>query len=261
MSSLLTKDNYAAWSIRMKTVLLFNEVWDLVTGTRERPDPAPRAIVVAGAAHSNLAEITAANKEIKDFEKSYVKASCLIASAISESEILAVGEFIEDPVATWAALSRKYARKSKMEAEAAHMALLQFEHVDTETAEDTISRFEAIVFKCKQQSIKTDGELLERMFLSRPNQRYNFIRDNYLHSAVQQNLDQIFTSVRDIDLRYQREERTPPAGTAAFMEAVRVEVEKQTAAAAELYWVQSGKENFRSAGAARPASIWWFRPW
>ena len=75
MSGLLTKDNYAAWSIKMKRVLLLNEVWDLVTGTRDRPDPAPRAIVVAGAAHANLAEITAANKEIKDFEKSYVKAS------------------------------------------------------------------------------------------------------------------------------------------------------------------------------------------
>ena len=84
----------------MKTVLLFNEVWDLVTGTRERPDPAPRPIAVAGAAHANLAEITAANKEIKDFDKSYVKASCLTASAISETEILAVGEIIEDPVAT-----------------------------------------------------------------------------------------------------------------------------------------------------------------
>ena len=103
-----------------------------------------------------------------------------------------------------------------------------------ETVEDTISRFEAIVLKCKQQTVKTDDELLDRMFLSRPNQRYNVSRDNYPHSAVQQNLDQIFTSVRDIDFKYQSEERTPPAGTAAFMEVVRVEVEKQTTAAAEL---------------------------
>ena len=109
MSGLLTKDNYAAWSIKMKRVLLLNEVWDLVTGTRDRPAPAPRAIVVAGAPHANLAEIMAANKEMKDFGKFYLKASCLIASAISETEILSVGKIIKDPVATWVALSRKYA--------------------------------------------------------------------------------------------------------------------------------------------------------
>ena len=254
MSGLLTKDNYASWSIKMKTSLLYNEVWDLVTGTRERPDPPPRAIVVAGAAYANLTEITNANKEIEAFKKSYLKVSWLIASAISEIEILAVGDIIADPVATWAALSHKYARKSKMAAEAAHMALLLFEHVDTELADETISRFQAVVLRCNQQLVKIDNELLERMFLSPVNDRYTFIRDNYMHSAVQQDLDQIFTSVRDIDLVYQSKEKTPPAGTAAFMEAVRLEVEKQTAAAAELYWVQRGKEGSRSAGPARPAS-------
>ena len=141
MGSLLTKDNYTAWSSKMKTVLLVNRVWDLVMGTRLRPDPAPAAIVVAGAAHANQVEITATNKRIADFEDAYLRASCLIAAAISDTEILAVTDVLEDSIKTWAALSTKYARKSKMEAEAAHMAPLQFEHIETETTDDTITRF------------------------------------------------------------------------------------------------------------------------
>ena len=154
-------------------------------GTRVRPNPAPTAVVVAGAAHANQAEITAANKEIAAFEDAYMRAPCLIAATISDTEILAVSDVIDNPTATWAALSRKYARKSKMEKEAAHMALLQFEHTETESANETISRFEALVHKCRQQDVTTDDKLLERMFLSKPNERYTFIKDNYMHSAVQ----------------------------------------------------------------------------
>ena len=138
MGILLTDSNYGARSIKLKAMLLINRVWDLVTGTRVRPGPAPAAVVVAGSAHANQAEITAANKEIAAFEDAYMRASCLIAAAISDTEILAVSDVIDNPVATWAALSRKYARKSKMEKEAAHMALLQFEHIDTESADETI---------------------------------------------------------------------------------------------------------------------------
>ena len=94
-------------------------------------DPTPAAIVVAGAAHANQAEITAANKKITDFEDAYLRASCLIAAAISDTEILAVTDVLDDPVKTWVALRRKYQRKSKMEVEAAHMALLRFEHIET----------------------------------------------------------------------------------------------------------------------------------
>ena len=124
MGNLPTNSNYGAWSIERKSMLLVNRVWDLVTGTRIRPDPAPAAVVVAGAAHANQAEITAANKKITDFEDAYLRASCLIAASISNTEILAVTDVLDDPVATWAALRRKYARKSKMEAEVVYMALL-----------------------------------------------------------------------------------------------------------------------------------------
>ena len=72
MGNLLTNSNYGAWSIKMKAVLLVNRVWDLVAGTCIRPDLAPAAVVVAGAAHANQAEITAANKEIAASEDAYM---------------------------------------------------------------------------------------------------------------------------------------------------------------------------------------------
>ena len=86
MGSVLTKDNYTAWSSEMKTMLLVNRVWDPVMGTRNRPDPAPAAVVVARAAHANQAEITTANKKITEFEDVYLRASCLIAASISHTE-------------------------------------------------------------------------------------------------------------------------------------------------------------------------------
>ena len=53
MGILLANSNYGAWSIKMKAMLLVNRVWDLVTGTRIRPNPTPEAVVVFGEAHAN----------------------------------------------------------------------------------------------------------------------------------------------------------------------------------------------------------------
>ena len=47
-SSLLTRDNYTAWSAKMKALLLVNRVWDLVSGKRTRPNLAPAAIIAFG---------------------------------------------------------------------------------------------------------------------------------------------------------------------------------------------------------------------
>ena len=145
----------------MKTLLIVNRVWDQVTGTQVRPNPAPAAIVVARAAHANQAEITSANKKLTEFEDAYLRASCLVAAAVLDTEILAVTSVLEDPVATWAALSRKYARKSKMEAGVAHMALLQVQHIETETANETITRYQASMERCAQQGVTTYAQLLE----------------------------------------------------------------------------------------------------
>ena len=57
-----------------------------------------------------------------------------------------------------------------MEAEVAYMALLQlFQYIDTGTANETITRFQAILQKCAQQGVARDDQLLEHMLLSQPN--------------------------------------------------------------------------------------------
>ena len=132
-----------------------------------------------------------------------------------------------------------------MGAEAAHMAFLQFQHVETETADETIERYEAIIEKCAQQGVNPDAQMMERMILSQPNERYTYLKKSYQHAAVKQDLQQIFSSMRDDDAEHQKNHATPLLGSAAFANAVRVE--------AELLWAQRNKDSPRPSG-SRPAA-------
>ena len=51
-------------------------------------------------------------------------------------------------------------------------SLLSFAHFETEIADETISRFEAIVIKCEQQEVVVYEHMLERALLDQPNDRY-----------------------------------------------------------------------------------------
>ena len=190
-SSLLTKDNYTAGSGKMKALLLVNRVWDLVLGKRIRSNPAPAAIVAFGARNTNQDAIDTANKKLDDFEDAYNKAACLIAEPITDSEILSVTSVMEDPVATWNKLRQKFARRSEMGQEAAQMALLSFQHIETETANDTIERFESVIKECAQQGVSTTNQLLERMLLAHPNDRFVYLKKSYQHSKVKQDLQDV----------------------------------------------------------------------
>ena len=236
-SSLLSKDNYTAWSSKMKASLLVHEVWDIVSGMRIRPTPAPA--LVFGEGGTNQDAIDAANRSIDDFQKSYNRAALLIAESISDSEILSVTSVLENPVATWNKLQQKFARRSQMGQEAAHMALLHFQHMETETADDTITRYEAIIEKCTQQGVAVDDLLLERMILLEPNDRYMYLKKSYQHSMVKQDLQAIFSAMRDDDAEYQKKNVHPTPGSAAFAEAVKIE--------AEILWAQRNRET-RPAG-------------
>ena len=106
-----------------------------------------------GEAHTNQAAINEANEKLDAFEDAYHKAACLIADSISDTKTLSVTAVLHDPVATWEKLKQKFARQSEMGAEAAHMAFLQFQHVETETVDETIERYEAIIEKCAQRGV------------------------------------------------------------------------------------------------------------
>ena len=99
--------------------------------------------------------------------------------------------------------------------EAAQMALIHFQQVETETADETITRYEVVIEKCAQQGVATDDLLLERMILSQPNDRYMYLKKSYQHSKVK------------------------------VQDEVRVE--------AELLWAQRSKDSSRPSG-GRPAA-------
>ena len=115
----------------MKQLLLANRVWDLVSGKRARPNAAPEEEVSLETGVTNQAEIDLANKKLDDFEEACNTAACLISMSISDEEILCVASILEDPVATWNKLQQKFARRSEMGQEAAQMALLHFQHIET----------------------------------------------------------------------------------------------------------------------------------
>ena len=55
---------------------------------------------------------------------------------------------------------------------AAQKALLNFQHLETETADETICRFEAIVERCEHQGVRLYEGEKERALLDQPNDRY-----------------------------------------------------------------------------------------
>ena len=54
---------------------------------------------------------------------------------------------IKDPIATWLKLQQKYVRISEMETEVVQQLLDDFQHIETEFADENIDRFEQIVEK------------------------------------------------------------------------------------------------------------------
>lgn len=142
---------------------------------------------------------------------------------------------ITDPVVVWKRLQNKFERKIEVAKEAAHMAFLNFEHSEIETADSLIERFEKAVQLCEQQGLPQSEDIQLRMLLARPSDRYSTLKTIFQHSAVKPGLEATFASMRDVDATYQSKHGGPFPGAAAFAEAVQVQ--------AELLWAQrSNKE-------------------
>ena len=82
-----------------------------------------------------MAATTAPNKYDKHLED-YTRAACLLAESISDAELVAITTVLDDPVAIWTKLQRKFARVSELGKSAAQKALFQFQHLEIETAEE-----------------------------------------------------------------------------------------------------------------------------
>ena len=209
------------------------------TGCAELGEEVATPEAIAGAT-------TAADKYDKYLED-YTRAACLLAESISDAELVAITTVLDDPVAIWTKLQRKFARVSELGNSAAQKALFQFQHHENETAEETISRFEAVVAKCVQQKVCMEDDIKERQLLDQPNDRYIHLKRTWLHSQPDDRMDleKLFASMRDDDDDYQRQS-APLPGSAALADLVRAEVAK-----AEVLWVQKYKGNANKAGGSR----------
>ena len=167
-SNQLNKDNYTQWSGRLKGILVVNKVWDLVSERRCCP-ARPRAYSHRADDENPSSEDIAADKIVVDkydaYEEDYNKAACLLVESISDSELLTVTSILDDPIAIWNKLQQKFARKSEMGNSAVQKAFLNFQHLETETADETICRFEAVVERCEQQGVRICDDEKERALL------------------------------------------------------------------------------------------------
>ena len=145
-------------------VLIVNNVWDIVNGSRTRPPPPPVLRLGTSTSTGNADAVNVANKANEEFQSAANRAVCFLAESISDPILLSVHTILADPAATWEKLQGKFARKSVMEHESTQKAFLQFQHQETETAEKTITRFEAVVDRALQQNVAMSPQQIEHAF-------------------------------------------------------------------------------------------------
>ena len=130
------------------------------------------------------------------------KAACLLVESISDPRLSDMVNAMEDPIVLWKKLQQKFARKSEMGKSSAQKSLLSFAHIETETSEETISRFEASVIKCEQQEVMVYEHMLERALLDQPNDRYKLLKRSWQHARDKQDLQGLSAAMRDDDDDY-----------------------------------------------------------
>ena len=133
-----------------------------------------------------------------------------------------------------------------MERDASQMLLLNFQHMETEAADETIERYEGVIEKCEQQGVKMEDDIQQRMLLATPNERYNLLKRLAQRAATPLSLHDLFQQMRDDDAEYLLT-TSPKPGAAALAEAI-----KQVVADAEVMWIQKHQPN--SNKSPRPAS-------
>ena len=86
---------------------------------------------------------------------------------------------ITDAVQIWHKLQQNFDRKTEMEAQAVNKLLINFKHLEIETADETIERYEQIVDKCLQQGLVISEHTKQRMLLQEVNDRHTYITKAY----------------------------------------------------------------------------------
>ena len=175
--ALLKGDNYRAWSTKMKAQLKVVKCWALVNGN----EPLPPGTGPPGC----LATVTAAALALqRKWDERQDRAAALLITSIHDDELHEVMDVEDDPEMIWNRLKEKFERVSEAEAENANSQFLEFAHIESETALQTIARFNFIVLKCHDQGIVLTEQSKRRMFIMRPSKRYFFLKQNFLLAPV-----------------------------------------------------------------------------
>ena len=161
----------------------FVDCWQLVTGVELQP-PA------TGPAGCDAAATVAAIALRRLWDRRKDGASVLLIASISDEELHIVHGIDEDPPMIWTRLREKIERRSEAEAATAFMLLLDFAHIESETANEMIERYETTLQNCLDQGVLVDNNMRQRMLIGRPAERYKFLKQNYL-LATKPNLDEL----------------------------------------------------------------------
>ena len=86
-----------------------------------------------------------------------------------------------------------------MEVEIARPQSLEFQHVESETANETIERFEHVIEYCSNQDVDMQYEH-GRVLLERPNDLYKYLKNNFQHAADILDMALLQKSMRDDDM-------------------------------------------------------------
>ena len=86
------------------------------------------------------------------------------------------------------------------------MLFLDFAHIESETANEMIERYETTLQNCLDQGVVIDNNMRQRMLIGRPAERYKFLKQNYLlaTAATKPDLDALKAQLRDIDGDYRK---------------------------------------------------------
>ena len=175
--AVLRGDNYHAWAVKLRAQLKLVDCRTVVNGS----DPQPPATGPPGCAASVTAIAVTARRK---WDKRQDKAAALLITSIHDDELHEIMDVQDDPELIWDRLEQKFDRVSEAEADNAHMQFMEFAHIETETALQTIARFNVIVRKCHDQGIVLTEQSKKRMFVMRPSKRNIFLKQNFLVCSV-----------------------------------------------------------------------------
>lgn len=76
----------------------------------------------------------------------------------------------------------------------------ELQHIETETADQTIERFDGIILWCKIQGADTPDDLQKRMIIAHPNDRYTILKKSYQHAAIKMDMETLQKAMQDDDI-------------------------------------------------------------